>query len=342
MAYAPASANSKPNRPPLTFPLFPLLPPELRIRIWSLAAPHKRVLEIRSWGAGHYGPIKFTTHPHYLPVIFRVCKESRMEALRLYKRIEIGVSAAVRVPGRRYVPWNEHPANPNAARSRWRGWTAPLPSAAPHEPTSVYVSWENDIVYLGPEFKAQHLRLFLATKGEGKELEGLRYLAFDRKLWIGDADGRWDGLWNSLWSLREREHLREVIVVPDDEERCLADRWYYGKHEITMEEPEPEGHDGPLGGQKLATFVDTLDEWFERLWKGEISGEEDQEEEVDGKGDERDKEMGTERPRRPKVRVMSVRRNGQKMREYTDGISDIQKAMGDMRLWKTWTPPVRS
>jgi hypothetical protein len=44
----------------------------------------------------------------------------------------------------------------------------------------------------------------------------------------------------------------------------------------------------------------------------------------------------------PKVSVMSLKRNGRRMREYTDGLSEIQKSMGDMRIWKTWTPTASS
>lgn len=324
----------------VTFPLFPLLPPELRIRIWSLAAPHQRVIEIRSWGAGRYAPIKYSVHPHYLPAIFHVCKESRMEARRIYKRVAVGISAAVRVEGRKYVNWEQHPANPNSRRRLATGMTS-MPHATPHPPAYVYVSWEHDTIYLGPEFQPRHLLKFLAAQGEGKELEGLRYLALDRKLWVGVDDGWGDVLRNCLGSLRTRENLTEVIAVPDDEERCLIDRWYLGKHDITLRQPD-------LGTSEEweQAFVGSLESWFGKVWKGEIGNGDNTENDDENDEDEtnEDKKMAMERgqPKPPKVRVMSLMRNGQKMREYADGISDIQKAMEDMLIWKTWSPPVSS
>ena len=72
-----------------TFHLFPRLPPELRVRIWSFSLP-RRVIELRSWGSGRYCPTKFSVTPHRLPVLFRICRESRNEALRLYKLVEVG------------------------------------------------------------------------------------------------------------------------------------------------------------------------------------------------------------------------------------------------------------
>lgn len=326
---------------PVTFPLFPLLPPELRARIWNFAAPYERVIEIRSWGAGRYAPVRYSVHPHYLPAIFHVCKESRMEARRIYRRVGIGVSATERVKGQSYVDWEYHPANPNCKRRRSIG-NSPLPYATPYDPTYVYLSWERDIIYLGPEFQSHHLLKFLTAQGQGRELDGLRYLALDRKLWPGDS-GWGDVLRRALWSLRRRENLSEIIVVPDDEERCLADRWYYGKHEITLRRPEMRD-DHPISKTWVQSFVRELDEWFERQWQGGKSYENKEtirtgSSESDG---ENEMVMQTKVPKPPKVSIMSVTRNDQKMREYADGLSDIQKAMGDMRVWKTWTPPASS
>ena len=210
----------------------------------------------------------------------------------------------------------------------------------PHAPTYVYLSWEHDIIYLGPEFQSHHLLKFLTSEGEGRELQGLRYLAFDRKLWTGDTV--WgDVLRRALWSLKDRENLSELIVIPDDEGRCLADRWYYGKHEITAWQPEVNSiRTAPQ--EWMPTFVGNLEEWFGRLWKDQNAGKDKvQNNQNDESGrDEEDKmavETGTRKP--PKVSVMSLKRDGQIMREFTDGLSDIQNAMGNMQTWKTWTPP---
>ena len=333
------------HRPvPATFPLFPLLPPELRVRIWSLAAPHKRVVEIRSWGRRRYAPIKYSVHPHYLPAIFHVCRESRMEARRIYKRVGIGVSAMVREGGRKYVDWEYHPANRNGPRPIVLGIT-PVPYAKPLEPAYAYVSWEHDTIYLGPEFQTYHLLMFLTAKGEGRELEGLRSLAMDRKLWIGLDDGWGEVLRKSLWSLRTRKQLEEIIIVPDDEERCLVDRWYYGKHEIAMREPEL-GDIKPASEVGAQIILENLAGWFGRQWMSEKSGGNKNENEGGNtdheKMEENEMVMDTETCMPPKVSVMSVRRNGQRMRDYTDGICEIQKSMDDVRIWKTWTRPASS
>lgn len=325
---------------PVTFTLFPLLPAELRIRIWSLAAPHRRVVEIRSWGGGRYAPIKYSVHPHYLPAIFHVCKESRMEARRIYKQVRIGVSAATRMKGQRYVDWEYHPANPNCRR-RMDVYRVSLPQATPYAPTHVYVSWEHDIMYLGPEFQSRHLLKFLTAQGERRELQGLRYLALDRKLWMGDGDV----LRHALWSLNERENLSEIIMVPDDQERCLADRWYYGKHEITMQQPEVRGV-WSVPEQWRWTLAGNLEEWFGRMWRDQKSAKTkvgNHHEHDEAENNEGGKVLiGTGVSNPPKVSVMSLKRNGRRMREYTDGLSEIQKSMGDMRIWKTWTPTASS
>ena len=266
-----------------------------------------------------------------------------MEARRIYKRVGIGVSATTRVKGQRYVDWRCHPANPNCRRSIAIG-SSSLPYATPHVPAYVYLSWEHDIIYLGPEFQSHHLLKFLTSKGEGRELHGLRYLALDRKLWIGDTV--WgDMLRKALLGLKERDNLSEIIVVPDDEERCLADRWYYGKHEITTWKPDVNGI-GTAPQEWVQIFVGNLEAWFGRMWKDQKAGKgkvQNRQRNDEGEQDEEGKmAMGTRASKPPKVSVMSLKRDGESMREFTDGLSDIQNAMGDMQIWKTWTPPASS
>jgi hypothetical protein len=327
---------------PSTFPLFPLLPAELRVRIWSLAAPHKRVVEIRSWGSGQYAPVRYSVHPHYLPAIFHVCKESRAEARRVYKQVGIGVSASTRVKGRRYVDWKYHPANPNSTRRATIG-NESLPLATPHPPAYVYLSPEHDIIYIGPEFQAHHLPKFLTAIGEGNELKGLRYLALDYKFWIGGARG--DALQQALWSLKGAENLSEIIVIPDDEVRCLEDRWYYGKHDITMFQPDMRGVSAPLQ-VRVQTFVDNLETWFEGVWNDQKSSHGQTQNYLGNNARENNKRdritTETAMPKPPKVSIMSIKRNGTIMREHTVGLSDIQNSLGDMGIWKTWSPPANS
>jgi hypothetical protein len=40
----------------------------------------------------------------------------------------------------------------------------------------------------------------------------------------------------------------------------------------------------------------------------------------------------------PKVRVKSVRREGRRMRDFREGAWEVQKMLGDMRVWKNWVP----
>ena len=175
------------------------------------------------------------------------------------------------------------------------------------------------------------------------ELRGLRYLALDRKLWIKETRM----LPHALWSLRKR-NLSEIIVIPDDEKRCLTDKWYYGKHEIAMRQPVLGIiRSAPEEWMWANSFRVTLEEWFGRLWKDHNFGERKSKYQKwnDKSGRNVDDEQlvkEMELPKPPTVRVMSVTRNGQKMRDYTDGVSDIKKAMGDMQFWKTWTPSGRS
>lgn len=124
-----------------------------------------------------------------------------------------------------------------------------------------------------------------------------------------------------------------MMIIPDDEKGALIDRWYYGKHDIEVGGP-PWAHTFRPNGEELAkTVVENLGEWFERLWNMERK----EERKEDGEYEE-------VRPpsEPPNVSVMSVRRNGRRMSEFKDGLWEIQEAMGDMRVWKTWTPPERS
>lgn len=338
----PASLSSRPIPRPRNqaFHPFPLLPPELRLRIWSFALP-RRVIELRSWGSGRYCPIRFSVTPHRLPVLFRICRESRTEALRLYKLVHVGVSAAQLKDTRKYVDWKYHPTNPQANPEFTVG-TAPLPYAIPYPPVKVYLNWENDVVYLGPEFHAHHLHSFLTGTGDGHELSGVQHIALSHNLWQCSRNGRWDELRHALYSLKTRP-VKEVIVVPDDEIGALEDRWYYRRHEIKLLEPEYTYHFRPSGGEKASTVVENLQEWFARLWDNdrkkanENDETEDDNESVTVGGDEEAEKEGTEHI--PTVCVKSIRRNGRPMANFRDGLWGIQEAMGDMRFWKTWNPP---
>ena len=247
------------------------------------------------------------------------------------------ISAAQLRDTRKYVEWKYHPTNPQANPEFTVG-TAPLPYAIPYPPVKVYLSWENDVVYLGPEFHAHHLHDFLTSTGTGHELSSVQHIALSHNIWQGSPNGRWDELCAALYSLKTRP-VKEVIIVPDDEVGALKDRWYYRRHKIKVLEPEFKYYLRPNGGEKARTVVENLQGWFERLWNPGKKAEDDEEEEpgnngesVTISGEEGSKEV-------PTVCVKSIRRNGRTMANFKDGMWGIQEDMGDMRYWKTWNPP---
>jgi len=312
-----------PDAPPEMSPLhgkfhfFPKLPTELRLRIWQLAA-HPRVIEIRSWGdtqRNQYTPIKYTVAPHRPPPILHTNTESRREGLRIYQRVKIGVSTTVMDPSRTYVPWRHHPHNPHTPYNQWRQDFFVFPLAFPHRPVEIYLDSSPDTLYLGPEFRSQHLQSFLTALDEGFELSGLQYLAIDRKLWIGSQQGRWEYLRNSLYALRLRP-LKALYIVPDDEINCLEDRYYYAPHTISLLAPALKYKFRPAGQSECAkTVVENLAEWCERLWKVSECGR-----------------------AVPEVGVRSVRREGRRIGDFKEGLWEVQRMLGDMRAWRTWVP----
>ncbi|KAH7382005.1 hypothetical protein BKA64DRAFT_684732 [Cadophora sp. MPI-SDFR-AT-0126] len=312
------------------FHLFSLLPIELRLRIWFLLAP-PRVLELRSWGdiTNHFTPIKISIAPHTPPILLRINHESRTEALRIYSTIKLGISVSTILQNRRYIPWSHHPNNPNhlldrlASRYNQEDITAPL--AWPYRPRTIHVNWNLDTIYLGPEFQLQHLKHFLTSTGSGFELPSLQNLAINAKLLAGTSHGSWEYLREALYALRSRP-VREVAIVPDDEKNSLLDRYFYQEHEIELLEPEwtyefkPEGQT-----ERSKTVVVNLEEWFERLWTYRSRDV----------GDGRD--TGSKRSV-PRVCLRSVRRAGKRMGDFREGAWEVQKTMGDMRIWQTWVP----
>lgn len=114
--------------------------------------------------------------------------------------------------------------------------------------------------------------------------------------------------------------------MPDDEKNSLLDRYFYQEHEIELLEPEwtyefkPEGQT-----ERSKTVVVNLEEWFERLWTYRSRDV----------GDGRD--TGSKRSV-PRVCLRSVRRAGKRMGDFREGAWEVQKTMGDMRIWQTWVP----
>ena len=76
---------------PRRFTLFPTLPFELRLRIWSFVAPGPRTVSIkynarffRELGQGNPAAAGWRS-PDPVPIILHICRESRAEALKLYR-----------------------------------------------------------------------------------------------------------------------------------------------------------------------------------------------------------------------------------------------------------------
>lgn len=145
------------------------------------------------------------------------------------------------------------------------------------------------------------------------------------------------------------------MIVPDDERNALADRWYYGKHEIKLLQPEGKFQSRPDNGDVSRDFVKNLQEWFVRLWKDlplaselapsilsteihphdEIDQHDGDNSSVGTLVDEAEDRMGR---RPPIITVKSIRRDGCEMSGFNDGLWRIQDSIGDMWAWKTWTP----
>ncbi|CAG8974790.1 hypothetical protein HYALB_00000402 [Hymenoscyphus albidus] len=336
----------------ISFPNFDKLPPELRVRIWILSAPDSRVIELRTWKASHtHSPLKISAGPHSVPSILHTTRESRLEGLRIYHLEEIGISLWKDYDSSElYIPWRYHPENPYAdldykVRPQPTICDEPFESekVTPYAPQRIYLSYNRDTIYLGPEFSQAHLQDFLSSPSPFLELPGLQYLALDRKLWLRERDGTWEGLRNALYSLRNRP-MKEVCIVPDDDRGALEDRWYYGKHALVFREPLvsyefiPAGHTEPAKG-----VTDNLNEWFSRLWVGlsREGGMGEQFGENEGAGGEvNEGESWNMRKLVPKVEIKSVRRGGRQMSDYKDGLWEVQRNLGDMRKWKTWIPGV--
>jgi hypothetical protein len=170
----------------------------------------------------------------------------------------------------------------------------------------------------------------MCATGAELELPGLQYLALDRHLWLGPTwwgqnHQHWEPLRKALYSLHTRP-VKELYIVPDDVKGALEDRWYYGKHEIKLVEPEcaytlqlAHNNHGPV----VKGVVENLLEWFVRLWREGWVNERVMEGEMEG----------------PRVSIMSLRRNTMKMEDYRHGVWEIQMKLGDMAYWRAWTPP---
>ncbi|PMD36902.1 hypothetical protein L207DRAFT_569047 [Hyaloscypha variabilis F] len=98
--------SSSISTPPTTFPLFTLLPPELRLKIWHLTLPAPRLVPLRyqsstapftpSTPKSHRG----CTSPALIPITLQINHESRSLALQHYS-LSFGLPGGISSPGSR-------------------------------------------------------------------------------------------------------------------------------------------------------------------------------------------------------------------------------------------------
>jgi hypothetical protein len=334
----------------ISFSSFTELPVELRIRIWAFAQAPARVIELRTWKSSQeLRPLKISAGPHSVPSILHACRESRAEGLRIYHLEEIGISLWKNFdPTKIYIPWRYHPANKYAdleyqvrstyTRTRYlsnhcgresvghRQVTTDL--VMPYAPQRIYLDYNRDTIYLGPEFSSQFLHDFLSSPLRFRELSRVQYLALDRKLWLHRQATEWDLVRSTLYTLKNRP-VKEIYIIPDDCRTPLEDRWYYGKHALTFREPAfyyrvtTTGQLGP---------VEKLQAWFDRVWRSKSSP--------------RSRLAGRDTNAScraditvTKVSFKSVRRAGMSMSDYKEGALEVERSLGDMSRWLMWIPP---
>lgn len=90
MESTPLKSPSSPNHhPPTAFPLFPLLPPELRLQIYAFALPSPRLFHFHGspQSADPDTDTDSSKASYFLfPGLLHVCTESRILALKYYKK----------------------------------------------------------------------------------------------------------------------------------------------------------------------------------------------------------------------------------------------------------------
>jgi hypothetical protein len=71
------------------FTLFPELPPELRLKIWELAIPNQRVVQLQGYKPSDSLPLGVITSREGVPAMMSVSREARSVALKFYTMISI-------------------------------------------------------------------------------------------------------------------------------------------------------------------------------------------------------------------------------------------------------------
>jgi hypothetical protein len=71
------------------FTSFPRLPPELRLKIWKLAIPNQRVVQLQGDGLSDNLPLGVLTLREDVPAMISVSREARSVALKFYTMISI-------------------------------------------------------------------------------------------------------------------------------------------------------------------------------------------------------------------------------------------------------------
>ncbi|PQE03576.1 hypothetical protein CJF31_00010147 [Rutstroemia sp. NJR-2017a BVV2] len=251
-----------PLHTPTTFPLFPLLPAELRLQIWSHALPSPRTLKVKidAYSSAHaelLGPFA------PIPSIMHVCAESRSVGLSIYR---LGLGPALDADGRNFY-WDP------------RVDTVYLPPSA---------AWTNGV--LG-EFLGR-------GEGEGKNgipenwvndgfMRVVRHIALPLNVWL--ARGLYlepeEGRWLMPW-LRRLPELRSVtlLVEPYDQWMGMPDTRvvYYEPLNVPMSQL--------LGMKPLEIEVGVEEAW--EGWVDKEMGNLIDDEGYGSEGDEKDRGNG--------------------------------------------------
>lgn len=171
-----------------TLTLFPLLPPELRLKIWRTVAAQPHTLELSCSTTNADGPQGQWFSHSQAPAIFSVCSESRAAALPLFTVLAFS-DGQIGMPCRK-----------------------PL-----------YINFEVGTLCLGPDLHSKWAEDLLIKNEQLKE--NLKYLVISLQLWRAInpvyLDPGWDGgnVWPQLKVLTSRGVERSLKALQDVELR---------------------------------------------------------------------------------------------------------------------------
>ncbi|KAH8596138.1 hypothetical protein B0O99DRAFT_621107 [Bisporella sp. PMI_857] len=128
-----------------SFTLFPLLPPELRLKIWEMIASEPQTVELSCTPTSSYLPDGRWFSHNKAPILFSICSESRAVAFAEYEQLKFS-------PGQMGSPWD-----------------------------TIYVNWERDTLWLCNDLWPMLAKDLLRKNEQLKD--NLKKLAIGRNLW---------------------------------------------------------------------------------------------------------------------------------------------------------------